>query len=92
MRRFAEDAAERSEVDTSVVNGVDDDEEAAAEDVEVVVEAGGGGTPNPVTRADLRQQGARPSSQRNDELARGKEKRTVKGTKGGATVMIEPCM
>ena len=61
MRRFAEDAAERSEVDTSVVSGVDDDEEVAAE---AVVEGGGGGTPNPVTRADLRQQGKRSRFQR----------------------------
>ena len=51
MRRLAEDAAERSEVETSVVSGVDD-EDAAAED-EAVVEGGGGGTPSPVTRADL---------------------------------------
>ena len=51
MRRLAEDAAERSEVETSVVSGVDD-EDAAAEE-EAVVEGGGGGTPSPVTRADL---------------------------------------
>ena len=48
---MAEDAAERSEVETSVVSGVDD-EDAAAEE-EAVVEGGGGGTPSPVTRADL---------------------------------------
>ena len=46
-----EEAAERREVDTSVVIGVDD-EDAAAEE-EAVVDGGGGGTPNPVTRADL---------------------------------------
>ena len=51
MRRLAEDA-ERREVDTSVVSGVDD-EDAAAEEAEAVVDGGGGGTPNPVTRADL---------------------------------------
>lgn len=50
MRRLAEEA-ERREVDTSVVSGVDD-EDAAAED-EAVVDGGGGGTPNPATRADL---------------------------------------
>ena len=44
--------AERRDVDTSVVSGVDD-EDAAAEEDEAVVEGGGGGTPNPVTRADL---------------------------------------
>ena len=50
MRRLEEEA-ERREVDTSVVKGVDD-EDAAAED-EAVVDGGGGGTPTPVTRADL---------------------------------------
>ena len=47
-----EEEAERREVDTSVVKGVDD-EDAAAEEDEAVVDGGGGGTPNPVTRADL---------------------------------------
>ena len=73
MRRFAEDAAERSEVDTSVVSGVDDDEEVAAE---AVVEGGGGGTPNPVTRADLRQQGKRSRFQRsqlNEQARAGRQ-------------------